>query len=140
MRGDPPRGQASFEPPKGGFQYGNELVEHIRGVGGFGIAVAGYPETHIEAPDFEADLQNLKRKVDAGADIIITQLFYDNQCFYNFADRCRVLGITQPIIPGLLPILNLEQIQKITQMCDLDAMVTMMMSRVFIQILMSVTG
>ena len=117
LRGDPPRGQASFEPPKGGFQYGNELVEHIRGVGGFGIAVAGYPETHIEAPDFEADLQNLKRKVDAGADIIITQLFYDNQCFYNFADRCRVLGITQPIIPGLLPILNLEQIQKITQMC-----------------------
>ena len=117
LRGDPPRGQASFEPPKGGFRYGNELVEYIHGVGGFGIAVAGYPETHIEAPDFEADLQNLKRKVDAGADIIITQLFYDNQCFYDFADRCRALGITQPIIPGLLPILNLEQIQKITQMC-----------------------
>jgi methylenetetrahydrofolate reductase (NADPH) len=117
LRGDPPQGQETFEPPEGGYRYGNQLVEHIRGVGGFGIAVAGYPEAHIEALDFETDLQHLKRKVDAGADVIITQLFYDNQVFYNFVDRCRALGITQPIVPGLLPILNLEQIQRITQMC-----------------------
>jgi methylenetetrahydrofolate reductase (NADPH) len=117
LRGDPPQGQETFSPPEGGYRYGNELVEHIRGFGGFGIAVAGYPETHIEAPDFETDLQNLKRKVDAGADVIITQLFYDNPVFYHFVDRCRALGITQPIIPGLLPILNREQIQRITQMC-----------------------
>ena len=117
LRGDPPQGQATFSAPEGGYRYGNELVEHIRDFGGFGIAVAGYPEAHIEAPDFETDLQNLKRKVDAGADVIITQLFYDNQVFYHFVDRCRALGITQPIVPGLLPILNLEQIQRITQMC-----------------------
>ena len=117
LRGDPPQGQETFSAPEGGYRYGNELVEHIRDFGGFGIAVAGYPEAHIEAPDFETDLQNLKRKVDAGADVIITQLFYDNQVFYHFVDRCRALGITQPIVPGLLPILNLEQIQRITQMC-----------------------
>ena len=117
LRGDPPQGQETFSAPEGGYRYGNELVEHIRDFGGFGIAVAGYPEAHIEAPDFETDLQNLKRKVDAGADVIITQLFYDNQAFYHFVDRCRALGITQPIVPGLLPILNLEQIQRITQMC-----------------------
>jgi methylenetetrahydrofolate reductase (NADPH) len=117
LRGDPPQGQNTFEPPEGGYRYANELVEHIQGTGGFGIAVAGYPETHIEAPGLEADLVNLKRKVDAGADVIITQLFYDNQCFYNFLNRCRAFGITQPIIPGLLPILNLAQIQRITKMC-----------------------
>ena len=117
LRGDPPQGQETFSAPEGGYRYGNELVEHIRDFGGFGIAVAGYPEAHIEAPDFETDLQNLKRKVDAGADVIITQLFYDNQVFYHFVDRCRALGITQPIVPGLLPILDLEQIQRITQMC-----------------------
>jgi methylenetetrahydrofolate reductase (NADPH) len=117
LRGDPPQDQETFEPPEGGYRYGNELVEHIRDFGGFGIAVAGYPEKHIEAPDLETDLQNLKRKVDAGADVIITQLFYQNQSFYDFVDRCRALGITQPIVPGLLPILDLVQIQRITEMC-----------------------
>ncbi|MEE8348779.1 MAG: methylenetetrahydrofolate reductase [NAD(P)H], partial [Acidobacteriota bacterium] len=117
LRGDPPQGQETFEPPAGGYRHGNELVEHIRGFGGFGVAVAGYPEAHVETPDFETDLRNLKRKVDAGADVIITQLFYNNQVFYHFVDRCRALGITQPIVPGLLPILNLQQIQRITQMC-----------------------
>ena len=117
LRGDPPRGQERFEPPEGGFTYGCELVEHIRSFGGFGIAVAGYPEKHIEAPDFETDLRNLKRKVDAGADVIITQLFYDNRSFYEFVERCRTIGIKEPIVPGLLPILSLEQIQRITQIC-----------------------
>ncbi len=117
LRGDPPQGETEFKPPKGGYRYGNELVSHIRKFGGFGIAVAGYPEKHIEATDFETDLKNLKRKVDAGADVVITQLFYDNHLFYAFVDRCRAIGITKPIVPGLLPILNLEQIKRITRMC-----------------------
>jgi methylenetetrahydrofolate reductase (NADPH) len=117
LRGDPPQGKTEFKPPKGGYRYGNELVEHIREFGGFGIAVAGYPEKHIEASDLETDLQHLKRKVDAGADVVITQLFYDNGFFYEFVDRCRAVGIEKPIVPGLLPILNVEQIKRITQMC-----------------------
>ena len=117
LRGDPPQGEKEFQAPPGGYRYGNELVEHIRRFGGFGIAVAGYPEQHIEAPDFETDLKNLKRKVDAGADAVITQLFYDNRFFYDFVDHCRAIGIKQPIVPGLLPILNLEQIKRITRMC-----------------------
>lgn len=117
LRGDPPQGQTEFKPPEGGFRYGNELVDHIRRFGDFGIAVAGYPEKHTEAPDFETDLRNLKRKVDAGADIVITQLFYDNRDFYRFVDCCRKIGIAVPIIPGLLPILNVEQIKRITGIC-----------------------
>ena len=117
LRGDPPQGETEFKPPKGGYRYGNELVSHIRKFGGFGIAVAGYPEKHIEAINFETDLKNLKRKVDAGADLVITQLFYDNHLFYAFVDRCRAIGITKPLVPGLLPILNLEQIKRITRMC-----------------------
>ena len=117
LRGDPPLGETEFTPPKDGYSHGNELVEHISRVGGFGIAVAGYPEKHIEAPDFQTDLQNLKRKVDSGADVVITQLYYDNRDFYDFVERCRAIGIHQPIIPGLMPILGLEQIKRITSMC-----------------------
>ena len=117
LRGDPPAGESEFVPPPGGFRYANQLVEHIRQVDGFGIAVAGYPEKHVEAPDFESDLRHLKHKVDAGADVVITQLFYDNRHFFEFVERCRNSGITQPIIPGLLPILGLPQIRRITGMC-----------------------
>ena len=117
LRGDPPRGQLHFEAIAGGYDHGNELVEHISRHGGFGIAVAGYPEKHLEAPDIETDVLNLKRKVDSGADIIITQLYYDNKYYYEFRNRCESIGIHTPIIPGLMPILNLEQIQRITSMC-----------------------
>lgn len=117
LRGDPPKGETEFRPPEGGYRYANQLVGHIQRFGGFGIAVAGYPEKHIEAPDFETDLRNLKRKVDLGADVVITQLFYDNRYFYEFVERCRVIGITKPIVPGLLPILNVQQIKRITGMC-----------------------
>ena len=117
LRGDPPQGQTQFKALEGGYSHASQLVEHIHAFGGFGIAVAGYPEKHIEAPDLETDLKYLKRKVDAGADVIITQLFYDNSHFYRFRERCRAIGIRQPIVPGLMPILKVGQIKRITQMC-----------------------
>lgn len=117
LRGDPPKGESRFEPVEGGFRYASELVEHIRRRGDFGIAVAGYPEKHVEAPDFKTDLLNLKHKVEAGADVIITQLFYDNRLYFDFVTACREVGIQVPIVPGLLPILSTSQIKHITQMC-----------------------
>ena len=118
LRGDPPRGETAFRAVAGGFQYANELVAMIRGIfPRIGIAVAGYPEKHQEAPSIDADLANLKRKVDAGADVVITQLFYNNADFFRFRDRCLEVGITAPIVPGLLPVTNFAQIQRITSLC-----------------------
>ena len=93
LRGDPPKGTEHFQAVEGGLHYANELVELIRSQFDFGIAVAGYPEVHQEAPDAKTDLENLKRKVDAGADIIITQLFYDNSDYFRFRDDCESAGI-----------------------------------------------
>ena len=118
LRGDPPAGEETFQAIEGGFSYANELVAFIRATfPQMGIAVGGYPETHQEAASPEADLQNLKRKVDAGSDVIITQLFYDNADFFEFREKCETAGITIPIVPGLLPITNLEQIKRITNLC-----------------------
>lgn len=118
LRGDPPQGDVSFKPVPGGFCYANELVSLVRSeFPGLGIAVAGYPEKHREAPSMEVDLENLRRKVDCGADVIITQLFYNNEDFYRFRDRCQKLGIRVPIVPGILPVTNLSQIQRITSLC-----------------------
>ena len=117
LRGDPPAGATEFKKPENGFGYANELVAYLKNLGGFSMAVAGYPEKHIEAPSKEIDLQNLKRKVDAGADVIMTQLFFDNQDFFDFEKRCRAIGIQIPIIPGIMPIVNVKQIEKITKMC-----------------------
>lgn len=117
LRGDPPQADGVFTPPKAGYSHANQLVEHIRSFGGFGVGVAGYPEKHQEASTVEADLYNLKRKVDSGADVVITQLYYDNRHFYRFVEQCRDIGIHQPIVPGLMPILGLEQIKRITGMC-----------------------
>ena len=118
LRGDPPKGEANFRPVAGGLRYASDLVSLIRAeFPSFGIAVAGYPEKHQEASSIEADLEHLRRKVDCGADAVITQLFYDNRDFFAFQDRCAQLGINVPIIPGLLPVTNLGQIQRITSLC-----------------------
>jgi methylenetetrahydrofolate reductase (NADPH) len=118
LRGDPPRGDTEFRPVEGGLRYANELVALVRSeFPDFGIAVAGYPETHQEAPSPDIDLENLQRKVDAGGDVVITQLFYDNDDFFRFRDRCNALGVRVPIVPGLLPVTNFAQIQRITSLC-----------------------
>jgi methylenetetrahydrofolate reductase (NADPH) len=118
LRGDPPKGEATFTAVEGGLRYANELVALLRAeFPEFGLLVAGYPETHQEAVSAEVDLENLKRKVDAGADIVVTQLFYDNADFFRFRDRCDAKGIRIPIVPGLLPVTNLSQIKRITSLC-----------------------
>jgi methylenetetrahydrofolate reductase (NADPH) len=118
LRGDPPRGETRFTPVAGGLTYANELVELLRSeFPDFGVGVAGYPETHQEAPSPEVDLENLRRKVDAGADVVITQLFYDNDDFWRYRDRCDGAGIQVPIVPGILPVTNLAQIQRIASLC-----------------------
>jgi len=118
LRGDPPQGQETFEAVDGGLSYANELVELVRShPGDFGIGVAGYPEKHIQAPSPEVDLENLKRKVNAGADAVFTQLFFDNECFYRFRDSCDQLGITCPVVPGIMPVTDFARIKRITSMC-----------------------
>jgi len=117
LRGDPPRGEEKFVRPAGGFGFANELVAFIKAHDGFSIGVAGYPEGHPEAPSFDDDLKNLKLKVDAGADFIVTQLFFHNDDFYRFRDRAMAMKIRVPIIPGIFPILNYKQILRITELC-----------------------
>ncbi len=119
LRGDPPQGASRFTPPAGGFQYASELVAFIRKNTGdyFTIGVAGYPEGHLECQDKEKDLAHLKIKADAGADFILTQLFFDNHDYFDFVARARKIGITQKIIPGIMPITNFSQLQKFTQLC-----------------------
>ncbi len=118
LRGDPPRGETHFRPPAGGLCHASELVALIqREFPEFGIAVGGYPETHQEAPSPEADLEHLRHKVDCGAEAVITQLFYHNADYFRFRQRCEQSGIRVPIVPGLLPITNLSQVQRITSMC-----------------------
>ena len=118
LRGDPPRGDSRFVPVAGGLAHTIELVALIRReFPHFGVAVAGYPETHQEAVSPEADLAHLKGKVEAGADVVITQLFYDNRDFFAFRRRYREAGIQVPLVPGILPIMNYAQIQRITALC-----------------------
>jgi methylenetetrahydrofolate reductase (NADPH) len=112
LRGDPPEEEKVFIKTAGGLRYANELVEFIKARDDFSVGVAGYPEGHIEAPDLDADILNLKRKVDAGADFIITQLFFNNDDFYRFRDRAIAQKIAVPIIAGIFPIFNYKQIEK----------------------------
>jgi methylenetetrahydrofolate reductase (NADPH) len=117
LRGDPPAGERSFEPAPGGLRYASDLVELIRERGGFSIGAACYPEVHPEAASAEADLEHLKRKVDTGVDFLISQLFFDNAAFEGFVARARARGITTPIIPGIMPVTNVSQIERFTALC-----------------------
>lgn len=118
LRGDPPKGQKEFEAPAGGFAHGAELVAFIRERHPeLCIGVAGYPERHPEAPDFASDMGNLKEKVSAGADFIVTQLFFDDRDYFDFLRRARVQEISVPIVPGIMPITNVSQIKRFTATC-----------------------
>jgi len=117
LRGDPPGGAREFTPPPDGLAHANELVTLIREVGGLGIGVAGYPEGHPETTNKLLDLEHLKRKVDAGADAIITQLFFDNRDFYDFRERCQLSGIRVPILAGIMPILSRKGIERMAGLC-----------------------
>jgi methylenetetrahydrofolate reductase (NADPH) len=118
LRGDPPGGTGEFTKTPGGFEFSSELVAFIREVGGFSIGSAGFPEGHIACKEGKiVDWQRLKAKVDAGAEFIITQLFFDNADFFEFRDHLRKLGITIPLFPGMLPILSASQIKKFTTLC-----------------------
>jgi len=117
LRGDPPKGTGKFVAPKDGFCYAIDMVTLAVAVGGFSIAVAVYPEGHPESPSLEMDMYYTKQKIDAGADFAITQMFFDNGYFYRFLERAEKTGITIPIIPGIMPISDLDRIKKFSQMC-----------------------
>jgi methylenetetrahydrofolate reductase (NADPH) len=118
LRGDPPQGQTTFTRMEGGFQYATELVELIAQLGlGFCVGCAGYPEGHVETPSRDADLMHLKRKVDAGCDFVISQLFFDNAFYFDFVERARRVGINVPIVAGIMPITNLDQVQRFVRLC-----------------------
>lgn len=117
LRGDPPKGAARFEKTEGGFGYAAELVAFIRANYDFCLAGAGYPETHPEAASADEDLTHLKNKVDAGLDFLITQLFFDNDDYFRFVERAHAIGIRVPIIAGIMPITNVNQVKRFTTMC-----------------------
>ena len=117
LRGDPPADVINFTKPDNGFGYAQELVQFIRERFSFCIGVAGYPEGHPESTNRKEDLLHLKNKVLAGASFIITQLFFDNKHYFEFVNNLRNIGVNLPVIPGIMPIVNLKQIKKFTKMC-----------------------
>ncbi len=118
LRGDAPGKTKQFIPYPGGFRYAVELVRMIKEeFPNLSVLVAGYPEKHPEAPTLEEDIKHLKEKVDAGGEVVLTQLFYNNEDFYRFRDLCVKAGINVPIVPGILPVTNLSQVKRITSLC-----------------------
>jgi len=117
LRGDPPGGAKVFEPTPGGFAHGAELAAFIRSRWDVCLVGAAYPETHPEAPDAETDLRHLTAKVAAGAQVLITQLFFEPDDYFAFVRRARAIGITTPIVPGIMPVTNVGQIERFTRMC-----------------------
>lgn len=117
LRGDPPRGETRFTPHPEGFEYAVQLAAYARKHFNFCLGGACYPETHPEAYSTEADLDNLRRKADAGCEFFVSQLFFDNRLFFDYVARVRALGIAAPIIPGIMPITNVAQIKRFTKMC-----------------------
>ena len=121
LRGDPQGDNQTFTPHPDGFQYANELVAFIKSTfPNFEIGVGGYPEKHPEAPSQESDIRNLKKKCDAGADFITTQLFYNNEHYFRFVDHCRSANIDCPIIPGLMIPTNLERVERFCNFCQAE--------------------
>ncbi|MBS1760109.1 MAG: methylenetetrahydrofolate reductase [NAD(P)H] [Bacteroidetes bacterium] len=135
LRGDAAKNESTFEPEPGGHRYASDLLKQVVNLNSgvyleedlkssqktdFCIGVAGYPEKHFEAPNMETDLQYLKSKVDAGADYIVTQMFFDNEKYYQFVKDCRAIGITVPIIPGLKPIYNKKQLTILPKTFHID--------------------
>lgn len=119
LRGDPPHGQADFQMTSGGFKYASDLVAFIKDRHpDMCLGIAGYPEKHPEAASLNSDLEALKIKTDAGGSFITTQLFFDNAAYFKYVERVREQGITLPIIPGIMPVLALAQIKRITQLCQ----------------------
>jgi len=117
LRGDQPAGQDRYEPHPGGYAYAADLVAGLKRIGDFEISVAAYPEVHPTASSPDDDLDNLKRKIDAGATRAITQYFFDAPTFLRFIDRAHAAGITVPIVPGILPVTNFAQVAKFSAMC-----------------------
>ncbi len=117
LRGDPPAGQKHWIRTEGGLEFSRELVELIAGDYPFAIGAACFPETHIHATSPEADLEHLLEKVQAGVDFLITQLFFDNALYFAFLERARAAGITVPIIPGIMPITQVGQVERMAAMC-----------------------
>ena len=117
LRGDPPAGQESWIKTEGGLEYSRELVQLIAGDYPFAIGAACFPETHIHASSPEADLEHLVAKVGAGVDFLITQLFFENTFYFDFLERARAAGITVPIIPGIMPITQAGQVERMADMC-----------------------
>ena len=117
LRGDPAEGGGPYQPHPGGYAYASDLVAGLKNIADFNISVAAYPETHPEATGAEADLDNLKRKIDAGASEAITQFFFDTDVYLKFLERARAAGITVPIIPGILPVTNFTRVAKFSDKC-----------------------
>ncbi|MFI5265758.1 MAG: methylenetetrahydrofolate reductase [NAD(P)H] [Chloroflexota bacterium] len=117
LRGDPPRGQEHFERPADGFGYAQELTRFIRSRYGFCLGGSCYPEGHPDCPDSAEDLRHLREKVDSGAEFLISQLFFEPEVYFDFVERARTIGIGVPIVPGILPVLSLPQIERFTALC-----------------------
>lgn len=117
LRGDAPKDCDTYIPRADGYAYASDLVEGLRNVADFDVSVAAYPEVHPEAPDADFDLDNLKRKLDAGATRAITQFFFDGHLFLRFRDRCAAVGIESSIVPGILPITRFPQLERFAKMC-----------------------
>lgn len=117
LRGDPPKGQSDFQAHPNGFTNARDLAKFIKSTGQFSIAVAGYPETHRDAISPESDLKFLKEKIDAGGEIVFTQVFFDPEIYFNFTTNAKKAGINCPIVPGIMPVSNFSQLKKFTSLC-----------------------
>jgi methylenetetrahydrofolate reductase (NADPH) len=120
LRGDPPAGQGEWTQTPGGLLYSTELIELLAEHYGFGVGAAAFPEVHPQAESPESDIRFLRAKQDAGASFLITQLFFDNEHYFEFVDRARDAGVTVPIVPGIMPVTNLRNIKRITELCKAE--------------------